>query len=65
MEEVNYREFPRETFDAGIWGKMKRVALASNGQVMGYHEPEITNKWEDGTDLNWVEYEVNGWNCMV
>ncbi|WP_374018907.1 hypothetical protein ABU162_03910 [Paenibacillus thiaminolyticus] len=65
MESVNYRTFTREEFDAGVWGQMRRVALAGNGQVVGIHDKDNTNKWEDGTSVNWTEYEENGWNCMV
>ncbi|NKI22305.1 hypothetical protein HFN20_13940 [Paenibacillus dendritiformis] len=65
MESVNYRTFSREEFDAGVWGQMRRVALAGNGQVLGIHDKDNTNKWEDGTDVNWADYTNNGWNCMV
>jgi hypothetical protein len=65
MESVNYRTFSREEFDAGVWGQMRRVALAGNGQVVSIHDKDNTNKWEDGTSVNWTEYEANGWNCMV
>lgn len=65
MESVNYRTFSREEFDAGVWGQMRRVALAGNGQVVGIHDKDNTLKWEDGSDVNWKEYEANGWNCMV
>jgi len=65
MEKVHYRKFTRDEFDAGVWGQMRRVALDQNGQVMGIHHPDDTNKWEDGSDVDWTVYENNVWNCMV
>lgn len=65
MEEVYYDIFTTKDFDKGIWGQMKRVALNQNGEVVGYHHPDDTNKWEDGSDVDWEEYEALGYNCMV
>lgn len=65
MEEVNYGVFTTEDFDKGYWGQMRRVALSRNGEVVGVHHPDNTNLWEDGTEVDWTEYENNGWNCMV
>ena len=65
LEDVNYGQFSPEDFDNFIHGQMRRVALAQNGEVMGVHDENDTNKWDDGTDVNWTEYENNGWNCMV
>lgn len=65
MEKVYYDIFTTKDFDKGIWGQMKRVALNQNGEVVGYHHPDDTNKWEDGSDVDWEEYEALGYNCMV
>lgn len=65
LEDVNYGVFEPGEFDDYIQGKMRRVALAPNGEVVGIHDKNNTNKWEDGTDVNWTEYESNLWNCMV
>lgn len=65
MEEVYYDIFTTKDFDKGIWGQMKRVALNQNGEVVGYHHPDDTNKWEDGSEVDWEEYEALGYNCMV
>lgn len=65
LGEVNYGSFKPEDFDNFIHGQMRRVALAQNGEVVGIHHPDNTNLWEDGSNVNWTEYENNGWNCMV
>ncbi|EPY05364.1 hypothetical protein PAALTS15_20778 [Paenibacillus alvei TS-15] len=65
MEKVHYRKFTRDEFDAGVWGQMRRVALDQNGQVIGIHHADDTNKWADGSDVDWTAYENNVWNCMV
>lgn len=59
-------DWTRERFDElSPWKDMRRCAVAPDHTVVGYHHPEDTNKWEDGTEVNWQDYENNGWNCMV
>lgn len=65
LELVNYSTPNRAYFDNGIWGQLKRVALSQEGQVIGFHHPNDSSQWEDGTAVNWIQYENNGWNCMV
>lgn len=65
LNKVDYIEYNKEKNDEGYWGGMKRCALSQGGDVVKYHHKDDTNKWEDGTDVNWTEYESNGWNCMV
>lgn len=66
LKPARYITYERSYFDTiSPWKDMKRVALAPDKTVIGYHHPDDTNKWEDGTPVNWTEYENNGWNCMV
>ncbi|WP_139995371.1 hypothetical protein [Kurthia sp. Dielmo] len=66
LPRVNYTTKTKEFFDEEMpQGKMKRVALDMNGQVQGVHDKDDTNKWADGTPVNWSNYLNNGWNCMV
>lgn len=66
LEPMEYIAHDREYFDTIYpWSRMRRIALAPNREVVGIHHPDNTDKWEDGSDVNWSEYESNGWNCMV
>lgn len=66
LKPVRYITYERSYFDTiSPWKDMKRVALAPDKTVIGYHHPDDTNKWEDSTPVDWTEYENNGWNCMV
>ncbi len=47
------------------WKGMKRCALRQDGTVYKYHHPEDTNKWEDGSNVDWNQYEKDGLNCML
>jgi len=47
------------------WNQRKRVAMDTGGNVVGYHSSFDTNFWQDGSAVDWAEYETNGWNCMV
>lgn len=47
------------------WKGMKRCALRQDGTVYKYHNSEDTNKWEDGSNVDWNQYEKDGLNCMV
>lgn len=66
LEEMDFIIHNREYFDIIYpWAGMRRVAVAPNKKIMGIHHPDDTNKWEDGSSVNWSTYESNGWNCMV
>ena len=66
LEEMDFITHNREYFDTIYpWAGMRRVAVAPNKEIMGIHHPDDTNKWEDGSSVNWSTYESNGWNCMV
>ena len=65
LNKVDYIEYNKEKNDEGYWGSMRRCALSQGGDVVKYHDKDDTNKWEDGSSVNWTEYENNGWNCMV
>jgi len=47
------------------WAGRQRVALDSSGVVQGVHHATDTDKWDDGSSVDWATYESNGWNCMV
>lgn len=47
------------------WKGMKRCALRQDGTVYKYHHPEYSSKWEDGSNVDWGQYEKDGLNCMV
>lgn len=47
------------------WKGIRRVALRSDRTVYKYHHPDYTNKWKDGTEINWYDYEKQELNCMV
>ena len=47
------------------WAGMRRCILAQNGAVVGYLDKDNSNKWEDGTDVNWTTVENNVQNVMV
>ena len=54
------------TFDTiSPWKDRRRVALDGDGVVHGIHSATDTDKWENGTSVNWTTYESSGWNCMV
>ena len=65
LKEVEYIEYNKADANKGVWGQLKRVALAQNGEEVGVHDADNTNLWEDGSEVDWAEYESNGWNCMV
>ena len=50
---------------ASPWKDMKRVVLDLDGNEIGTLHDDDSNKWEDGTDVDWNEVESNGWNVMV
>ncbi|WP_125154421.1 hypothetical protein [Clostridium rectalis] len=47
------------------WKGMRRCALTKSGTVFKYHNKDNTNLWEDGTKVDWLDYEKSGLNCMV
>lgn len=47
------------------WSGMRRVALDGSGVIVGIHKSDDTNKWADGSAVDWDIYESSGWNCMV
>lgn len=51
--------------NAKPWGGLKRVIIAPDHNKVGYLHPENSNKWEDGSDVDWVEVESSGQNVMV
>ena len=62
---VKYIEYDKDRIEQGVHGKMRRVAIDQHGKIQGIHHPNNTNLWEDETEVDWEEYESNGWNCMV
>lgn len=65
LPRVDYVKHEPDFFKNTVHSKMRRVALSQSGEVVGIHDPFDTNKWEDGTEVDWVDYRNNGWNCMV
>ncbi|BAO04859.1 uncharacterized protein CBO05P1_140 [Clostridium botulinum B str. Osaka05] len=47
------------------WKGMRRCALTPDGIVFKYHDKDNTDLWEDGTQVDWSDYENQGLNCMV
>lgn len=58
-------ERPFNPDEVSPWKDMKRVILDLDGNEIGTLHDEDSNKWKDGTDVNWNEVENNGWNVMV
>lgn len=65
LSTVKYIEKDEESIKNGVHGHIRRVAMSQFGEVVKYHHPEDTNKWEDGTEVDWEKYEEEGYNCMV
>ena len=47
------------------WKDMRRCILNSDGSRFGYLDADDSNKWEDGTLVDWATVESSGQNCMV
>lgn len=47
------------------WKDMGRVILDLLGNEIGELHPDDSNKWKDGTTVDWNLVETNGWNVMV
>ena len=47
------------------WGGMKRVILSPDGSRVGYLDANNSDKWADGSLVNWTLVESSGQNCMV
>lgn len=60
---LNFRPFNPD--DSSPWEKIRRCALKPNGEVYKYHDNDDTNRWEDGTPVDWEKYYEDGLNCMV
>lgn len=58
-------ERPFNPDEVSPWKDMKRVVLDLDGNEIGTLHDDDSNKWEDGTDVDWNEVESNGWNVMV
>ncbi|MBU5268878.1 hypothetical protein [Clostridium cochlearium] len=58
-------ERPFNPDEVSPWKDMKRVILDLDGNEIGTLHDDDSNKWEDGTDVDWNEVESNGWNVMV
>ncbi|WP_025115950.1 hypothetical protein [Lysinibacillus fusiformis] len=65
LMKVDYVTHDESYFENTIHSKLRRVALALSGAVVGIHSDRDTGLWEDGTEVDWGAYESNGWNCMV
>lgn len=65
LEQVSYKVHEPSYFNNTVHGKIRRVALDSSGTVIGVHNKDNTNLWEDGSTVDWSVYETNDWNCMV
>lgn len=47
------------------WGGMKRVILNPDGTRVGYLDANNSDKWADGSLVDWTIVESSGQNCMV
>lgn len=65
LSPVKYIEYDQERVEQGVHGKMRRVAIDQYGEIKGIHHPDNTNLWEDESEVDWGDYEKEGWNCMV
>lgn len=65
LQDVTYVNHDANYFNNTVHSKLRRVALNSSGDVVGIHNKDNTNLWEDGTSVDWTIYESIGWNCMV
>lgn len=65
LSTVCYINYDKEKIDQGVHGQMRRVAISQQGEIVGIHDKDNTNLWEDGSQVDWSRYETNGWNCMV
>jgi len=57
-------ERPFNPDEISPWKDMKRVILDLDGNEIGTLHDDDSNKWEDGTDVDWNEVESSGWNVM-
>lgn len=65
LSTVKYIERNQEKIESGVHGKIRRVALDQYGNLVKVHDAKDTDKWEDGSEVDWEKYEADGWNCMV
>lgn len=65
LSTVRYIDYDKEKIDKGVHGQMRRVAISQQGEIVGIHDKDNTNLWEDGSEVDWSKYEEDGWNCMV
>lgn len=48
-----------------LWGDMKRVVIAPDHSIVGYLNESDSDKWDDGSDVDWSSVESDGHNVMV